>query len=75
MFVILLNCACLALADPLDDTCSKIKCKRLKQVNVFVLWFFVAEMIIKMTAMGVVGKRSYLSEGWNRLDFIIVIAG
>lgn len=75
MLVILVNCACLALADPLDRNCSEIKCKRLKKVNVFVLWFFVAEMIMKMTAVGVVGKRSYFSDGWNRLDFVIVAAG
>jgi hypothetical protein len=32
-------------------------------------------MVIKMIAMGVFGKKSYFSEGWNRLDFLIVAAG
>jgi hypothetical protein len=52
-----------------------MECKRLTKINSFVLYFFVAEMIIKMIAMGVIGKKSYFSEGWNRLDFLIVVAG
>jgi len=32
-------------------------------------------MLVKMTAMGVVGKKAYLAETWNRLDMFIVIAG
>lgn len=37
--------------------------------------FFTLEMIVKMVAMGVTGKGSYLAETWNRLDFFIVAAG
>lgn len=73
--MILLNCVCLALADPLDHDCETMKCQNLTEVNSFVLYFFVAEMVIKMIAMGVTGKKGYLSEGWNRLDFLIVVAG
>ena len=75
MLVIFVNCVCLALLDPLDHKCEKAKCKNLTEVNSFVLYFFVAEMFIKMIAMGVIGKSSYFSEGWNRLDFLIVVAG
>ena len=75
MLVILVNCVCLALADPLDHDCEETACKRLTKINSFVLYFFVAEMVIKMIAMGVIGKKSYFSEGWNRLDFLIVVAG
>lgn len=32
-------------------------------------------MTIKMVAMGVYGKSTYLADSWNRLDFFIVVAG
>ncbi len=31
-------------------------------------------MIIKILAMGFIGRNTYLAESWNRLDFLIVIA-
>lgn len=37
--------------------------------------FFGMEMTIKMIAMGVYGKNTYLADSWNRLDFFIVLAG
>lgn len=37
--------------------------------------FFSLEMTIKMVAMGVTGKGTYLADSWNRLDFFIVLAG
>lgn len=33
------------------------------------------EMTIKMIAMGIYGKNTYLADSWNRLDFFIVLAG
>jgi len=39
-------------------------------------WFFFAlEMLVKITAMGLVGRHRYLADTWNRLDFFIVVAG
>jgi hypothetical protein len=33
-------------------------------------------MVIKIVVMGfVMSKRAYLKDGWNRLDFFIVIVG
>lgn len=32
-------------------------------------------MIVKMIALGIFGKKCYLGDTWNRLDFFIVIAG
>lgn len=32
-------------------------------------------MSIKMVAMGIYGKNTYLADSWNRLDFFIVCAG
>ena len=40
----------------------------------FFTWTFVTEMTLKVIAQGfLLQKDSYLSQGWNRLDFIIVI--
>ena len=41
----------------------------------FIFAFFAIEMIIKITAMGLYGKDTYLAETWNRLDMFIVVAG
>ena len=41
----------------------------------FIFAFFALEMSVKMVAMGVYGKGTYLADSWNRLDFFIVIAG
>lgn len=41
----------------------------------FIFTFFALEMTVKMVAMGVYGKGTYLADSWNRLDFFIVIAG
>ncbi|KAF0701348.1 Aste57867_8129 [Aphanomyces stellatus] len=46
------------------------------QVNTISLGIFLAEMVLKIVAHGFAwGKHSYLSEGWNRLDFVIVVSG
>jgi len=40
------------------------------------LALFILEMTIKVIVMGfVVGKKAYLKDSWNRLDFFIVIVG
>lgn len=41
----------------------------------FIFAFFAVEMFIKMVAMGIFGKGTYLAETWNRLDCFIVVAG
>lgn len=41
----------------------------------FIFAFFALEMTIKMVAMGVWGRGSYLADSWNRLDLFIVLAG
>jgi hypothetical protein len=44
-------------------------------LDIVYLAIFAAEMLAKMACMGVIGlSDSYLAIGWNRLDFIIVIA-
>ena len=37
--------------------------------------YFAVEMLIKMVALGLVGRGCYLQETWNKLDCFIVISG
>ncbi|KAJ7340395.1 Voltage-dependent T-type calcium channel subunit alpha-1G [Desmophyllum pertusum] len=75
MFVILINCATLAMYNPLDKNCLSTRCQVLENVEHVIFAFFFAEMVIKMIAMGITGKKGYLQDKWNRLDCFIVIIG
>lgn len=75
MFVILINCVTLAMYNPLDPQCLSTRCQVLENVEHVVFAFFFAEMVIKMIAMGVTGKKGYLQDKWNRLDCFIVVIG
>lgn len=75
MFVILINCVTLAMYNPLDPQCTSTRCQVLEHVEHVVFAFFFAEMVIKMLAMGVTGKKGYLQDKWNRLDCFIVVIG
>ena len=75
MFVIVINCVTLAMFNPLDKQCLTTRCQVLENIEQFVFAFFFVEMVIKMVAMGIIGKKSYLQDTWNRLDCFIVIIG
>ncbi|UJR33723.1 hypothetical protein I4U23_021150 [Adineta vaga] len=83
MFVILLNCITLGMYQPcahhtavqLTKKCDTARCIWLQGTDYFIFGFFTIEMCIKMTAMGIFGKGTYLAETWNRLDCFIVVAG
>jgi len=76
MSVILLNCLTLGLYKPCtDEVCATVRCRVLLVFDHLIFVFFAVEMLVKMTAMGVVGKKAYLAETWNRLDMFIVFAG
>lgn len=47
----------------------------LQDFDDFIFAFFAIEMVIKMVALGIFGKKCYLGDTWNRLDFFIVVAG
>jgi len=48
----------------------------LTAVDMVFLTFFTIELLIKVIAMGFIFERhSYLRNGWNWLDFIVVISG
>ena len=75
LFVILLNCIILALADPLSEPDEG----RNVVVNESEIYFniaFTVEMTTKIIALGFwMDENSYLRDGWNVIDFIVVIGG
>ncbi|XP_063917204.1 voltage-dependent T-type calcium channel subunit alpha-1G-like isoform X2 [Zophobas morio] len=76
MMVILLNCVTLGMYQPcMDDKCETNRCKILQLFDDFIFAFFSLEMTIKMVAMGVCGRGTYLADSWNRLDLFIVLTG
>ncbi|XP_007519450.2 voltage-dependent T-type calcium channel subunit alpha-1I [Erinaceus europaeus] len=76
MLVILLNCVTLGMYRPCDDMdCLSDRCKILQVFDDFIFVFFAMEMVLKMVALGIFGKKCYLGDTWNRLDFFIVMAG
>jgi len=76
MAVILLNCVTLGMFQPCEDiVCTSLRCRILEAFDHAIFVFFAAEMCVKVVAMGLFGKRAYLSDTWNRLDLFIVIAG
>ncbi|XP_055388606.1 uncharacterized protein LOC129617143 isoform X3 [Condylostylus longicornis] len=76
ILVILLNCITLGMYQPcVDDRCESNRCKILQMFDDIIFAFFALEMSIKMVAMGIYGKNTYLADSWNRLDCFIVFAG
>ncbi|XP_030839908.1 voltage-dependent T-type calcium channel subunit alpha-1I isoform X5 [Strongylocentrotus purpuratus] len=76
MMVIILNCITLGMYRPCSDIeCDSQRCLILQGFDHFIFAFFAAEMVVKVMAMGFIGKQGYLGETWNRLDFFIVVAG
>ncbi|CAF4400386.1 unnamed protein product, partial [Rotaria sp. Silwood2] len=83
IFVILLNCITLGMHQPCahhtgiesSKKCDTARCIWLQATDYFVFAFFTIEMCIKMIAMGIFGKGTYLAESWNRLDCFIVLTG
>lgn len=84
IFIILINCITLGMHQPctINDqhgqviqTCDTIRCQILKIIDDLIFILFFIEMCIKIIGMGFIGKRTYLADPWNRLDFIIILAG
>ncbi|XP_068178503.1 voltage-dependent T-type calcium channel subunit alpha-1I-like [Antennarius striatus] len=74
--VILLNCMTLGMYQPCENIdCSSDRCQILQAFDAFIYIFFALEMVVKMVALGIFGRRCYLGDTWNRLDFFIVMAG
>ncbi|KAG8506345.1 Voltage-dependent T-type calcium channel subunit alpha-1H, partial [Galemys pyrenaicus] len=76
MLVIMLNCVTLGMFRPCEDVaCRSERCGILEAFDDFIFAFFAVEMIVKMVALGLFGRKCYLGDTWNRLDFFIVMAG
>ena len=77
MTIILLNCVTLGMYEPCADSaaCVTVRCRILEAFDHAIFVFFTVEMCIKVLAMGLVGKSTYLAETWNCLDMFIVITG
>ncbi|XP_065163665.1 voltage-dependent T-type calcium channel subunit alpha-1H isoform X3 [Atheta coriaria] len=76
MIIILLNCITLGMYQPcVDEKCDTKRCQILQVFDDLIFLFFTVEMMIKMMAMGIWGKGTYLADSWNRLDMFIVLAG
>ncbi len=77
ILIIIINCFVMGMYEPCNDeeNCTSARCLILKHVDDAIYVYFLVEMLIKLFSMGVIGKRSYLSEGWNWLDMFIVFAG
>uniref|UniRef100_A0A3B1KKP6 Ion transport domain-containing protein n=2 Tax=Astyanax mexicanus TaxID=7994 RepID=A0A3B1KKP6_ASTMX len=76
IMVILLNCVTLGMYQPCENIdCTSDRCQILQAFDAFIYIFFALEMVVKMVALGIFGRRCYLGDTWNRLDFFIVMAG
>ncbi|KAJ8345789.1 hypothetical protein SKAU_G00299820 [Synaphobranchus kaupii] len=76
IMVILLNCVTLGMYQPCENIdCSSDRCQILQAFDAFIYIFFALEMVVKMVALGIFGRRCYLGDTWNRLDFFIVMSG
>jgi hypothetical protein len=76
LFFIIINCFTLASFQPCDDIeCVNARCVIAKYIDHVIFVFFIVEMLIKITALGFIGRKTYLGENWNILDFLIVCTG
>eukprot|EP01065_Artemidia_motanka_P023713 TRINITY_DN28384_c0_g1_i1.p1 TRINITY_DN28384_c0_g1~~TRINITY_DN28384_c0_g1_i1.p1 ORF type:complete len:1694 (+),score=549.11 TRINITY_DN28384_c0_g1_i1:89-5170(+) len=71
--LIICNALSMIIVTPLDDENSD-KAKVVQTLDRVVLGMFVAEMLLRMVALGAFrGKNCYWKNSWNRLDFIVVV--
>jgi hypothetical protein len=75
LILITISTILLAMESPLDDP-ESAKIGILKNIDYFMTVAFFLEMMTKIITFGFAftGKDSYIRNGWNILDFIIVAA-
>ena len=75
MVTILANCIFMAIDDNPDPGTDKYL--MLKSADVVFTVIFVIEMVLKVITLGFyyAGESSYLRNGWNQLDFVVVGLG
>ncbi|XP_028818264.1 voltage-dependent R-type calcium channel subunit alpha-1E isoform X4 [Denticeps clupeoides] len=73
---IIANCIVLALEQHLPGDDKTPMSKRLEKTEAYFIGMFCFEAGIKIVALGFVfHKGSYLRNGWNVMDFIVVLSG
>jgi hypothetical protein len=73
LVVIIASSICLAIDEPGMSTSSSTY-RALNVLDYIFTVFFVLEMLVKMISTGVFGtSKAYFSNGWNVLDFVIVV--
>lgn len=83
MTVILANASIIAIADysHVDEYNNLIAEGSLRNTilsgsDLFFTSYFIVECVFKVIALGFIGNSpAYLSDPWNVLDFVVVIAG
>ncbi|CAF4448618.1 unnamed protein product, partial [Didymodactylos carnosus] len=76
LLTIFCNCAALAMSKPLPNNDTTPNNSVLEKVEYLFLAIFTLEVILKIIAYGFfLHPNAYLRNGWNILDFIIVVVG
>ncbi|MED6272334.1 Voltage-dependent N-type calcium channel subunit alpha-1B [Ameca splendens] len=73
---IIANCIVLALEQHLPDGDKTPLSERLEETEPYFIAIFCFESGIKILALGfALHKGSYLRNGWNVMDFVVVLTG
>uniref|UniRef100_A0A8C4SBI2 Voltage-dependent L-type calcium channel subunit alpha n=1 Tax=Erpetoichthys calabaricus TaxID=27687 RepID=A0A8C4SBI2_ERPCA len=76
LMAIFANCVALGVSIPFPEDDSNATNHHLEQVEYVFLIIFTIETFLKIIAYGLVmHPSSYIRNGWNLLDFVIVIVG
>ncbi|CAF1934089.1 unnamed protein product [Rotaria magnacalcarata] len=76
LLTIFCNCGALALSKPLPNNDTTPTNSKLEQIEYIFLAIFTLESILKIIAYGLcLHPNAYLRNGWNLLDFTIVVVG
>ncbi|XP_073397527.1 voltage-dependent L-type calcium channel subunit alpha-1F [Dendrobates tinctorius] len=76
LMTIFANCVALGVYIPFPEDDSNISNHNLEQVEYIFLIIFTVESFLKIIAYGLVLHPSaYIRNGWNLLDFVIVVIG
>ncbi|XP_072915388.1 voltage-dependent L-type calcium channel subunit alpha-1C isoform X5 [Hemitrygon akajei] len=76
LLTIFANCVALAVYIPFPEDDSNATNSNLEQVEYLFLIIFTVEAFLKVIAYGLLfHPNAYLRNGWNLLDFIIVVVG
>lgn len=76
LLTIFANCVALAVYTPFPNSDSNITNAALEKIEYIFLVIFTSECLMKLIAYGfILHPGSYLRNGWNMLDFTIVVIG